>query len=147
MESKPTRFFLDANVLFSAAHRPEGRCAGLLELAGRKRCALLTSPYAVEETRRNIREKSPAALGRLDHLLQSVRMTEEAPSDLVREAVVRHGVPASDGPILAAALKSGAGYLVTGDRNHFGRLMDRRISDLAVQVLSPASALRLLLVG
>ena len=45
------RVFLDANILFSAAYRPTSR---LLQLWSLPDVELLTSPYAVEEARRNL---------------------------------------------------------------------------------------------
>ena len=50
--------FLDANVVFSAAHREESRAQDLVALARGGRCKLLTSAYALEEARRNLELKS-----------------------------------------------------------------------------------------
>jgi uncharacterized protein len=47
------RLFLDANVLFSAAYRPD---AGLLQLWKLEDVALCSSHYAAEEARLNLSE-------------------------------------------------------------------------------------------
>ena len=137
-------FFLDANVLFAAAHRSDGRCAGFVKLAREKGSLLLVSPYAQEEARRNLDAKHPEALEGFHRLLRAVRTVKEAPPGSVREVMVQ-GVPAADAPILAAALQAKADYLVTGDRAHFGHLMDRADVPMRTQVLSVRGALRILL--
>jgi len=55
------RVFLDANVLFTAAYRPEGLSALLVELGAAGRVTLLTSPLAIVEAERNLEAKRPAA--------------------------------------------------------------------------------------
>jgi predicted nucleic acid-binding protein len=69
------RIFLDANVLFSAARNPDGNCAALVRLAGRRRCALLSSRFAIEEARRNLALKSPQALAAAIRARATVLMT------------------------------------------------------------------------
>ncbi len=72
------RFFLDANVLFSAA------CVstGLLRLWGLARvgeAVLLSSGYAMEEARRNLGKTEQ--LCRLDELVGDMTLVPEAPAD------------------------------------------------------------------
>lgn len=136
------RLFLDANVLFTAAYSPEGRSAALFELARDGRCHLLSSQHAIDEARRNICLKAPAATARLTALLEVVETCPEGDPRLVAWAAA-HGLPAGDAPILAAAVAAGAGGLVTGDRRHFGQLLGRVMGPLTV--LLPADALALLL--
>ena len=70
------RVFLDANVLFSACLRDRSRQYAFFALARSGRCRLLTSAYAVDETRRNIARK---AAGRADVLAILVRLVEVVP--------------------------------------------------------------------
>jgi len=51
------RVFLDANVLFTAAHNPTGKAAFVVELARQGHWDVLTSAFAVEEARRNLARK------------------------------------------------------------------------------------------
>jgi predicted nucleic acid-binding protein len=54
-----TRLFLDANVLFTAAHNSNGKASLVLELAARGHWQVATSTYAADEARRNIARKLP----------------------------------------------------------------------------------------
>ena len=100
------RLFLDANVLFSAAARPN---AGLLELWGLEDAALCTSRYALEEARANLKEHVQHQ--RLNRLSGSLQLFEAEPG------VLPSGIslPEKDVPILLAALRAGASHLLTGD--------------------------------
>jgi predicted nucleic acid-binding protein len=145
MAGNRLRIFLDANILFSAAHDPESRSAALITFAIHSgRVALLTSAYALEEATRNLELKRTESLGRLAHLLKSVQIVPEASSDAM-QAALKQSLPPSDLPILAAALHANAQYLVTGDRTHFGHLMDHPHAASTIRVLSLASTLRMLL--
>ncbi len=136
------RLFLDANILFTAAHNPDGRSAGLFRLARVGRCTLQTSPHALEEARRNLRVKHPEALALFEPLLERVSLRPEAPATLV-EWALEQGLPPKDAPILASAVEARAHILVTGDRTHFGFLFGRRLR--GVEVLAPRDALARLL--
>jgi uncharacterized protein len=58
------RLFLDANVLFSAAYGPS---AGVVPLWRVKGASLVTSSFAIQEARRNLRD--PEQKARLDGFL------------------------------------------------------------------------------
>jgi predicted nucleic acid-binding protein len=132
------RLFLDANVIFSAAHSPEGRARALFRLAEKARCTLVASPHAVEEARRNIMLKSSEAVQDLEHLLQFLEVVVEADPRLVAWAADQ-GLPENDAPILAAAVAARADALITGDRTHFVHLFGS--SPGGVRVITPAEAL------
>ncbi|MBI5575517.1 MAG: PIN domain-containing protein [Deltaproteobacteria bacterium] len=114
------RLFLDSNVLFTAAHNPNGKAAFLFDLADEGHWELRTSAYAAEEARRNIAAKFPKSLDRLDRLLSNLSVV---PSGTGRSCPV--DLPEKDRPIFEAAMKCGATHLLTGDRKHFGFLMNR----------------------
>jgi uncharacterized protein len=63
------RVFLDANVLFTAAHNPRGKAAFVITLGSAGLFQLATSPYAREEARRNLERKAPDRLPEFSHLL------------------------------------------------------------------------------
>ena len=114
------RLFLDANVLFTAAHNPEGKAALVVDLAGAKGpWELVTSGLAAAEARRNLGRKYPAALERLEEVLRGVRRVSPPPP---------HECPVpleeKDRPILHAAIVAQATHLLTGDRKHFGPHMN-----------------------
>ena len=136
------RFFLDANVIFSAAHNPKDNARALFELATVERIGLVASRYAVDEAVRNIALKYPECTATLESLVERLgHAPEPLAADL--EAAADIGVPAKDAPILGAAIAVGADALVTGDRRHFGALYGRRVR--GVEILPPADAIVLAL--
>jgi predicted nucleic acid-binding protein len=136
------RLFLDANVIFTAAHHPVGRSAAIVDLARQGRSSLVTSQHVVAEARKNVTIKYVEALPRLEATLRHLDVVPEAaPADVAW--AVEQGLPPKDAPVLAAAVASGADVLVTGDRTHFGVLFGRRLR--GVLVLTPADALARLL--
>ena len=123
-----TRVFLDANVLFSAAWRSASGLARLWEIAS---LHLVTSPYAADETERNLARKRPDALRRLTALVQRVEIT----SALV-QLDDGHGLPPKDVPILAAAVASHCEVLLTGDIADFGHLIGRALQGVRILTVS-----------
>lgn len=133
------RLFLDANVLFSAAHNPRGRAKNLFVLAQEGSCVLLTSPHAVTEARRNIQLKYPAKSLALEALIRELSVEVEATSENVAWAL-EQGLVLKDVPILAAAVQAQAALLVTGDRTHFGHLYGKIVRGVEVITLAEALA-------
>ena len=130
------KLFLDADVLFTAAHNPNGKAALVMELGSEGHWQLVTSNYAAEEARRNLAKKTPQALPVFALLIQDI-------------PVVRHqlamptptGLPAKDRPIFQAALAAEATHLLTGDLKHFGALMNRPDATSGVLVQTVADFL------
>jgi len=136
------KLFLDANVVFSAAHREAGRAQELVSLARAGHCDLLTSQHALEEARRNLAMKSEGFGERLDGMLAHTVVVAEAPAALVQWALAQ-GLPLKDAPILAAAIHANAELLVTGDTRDFGHLFGRDLR--GTRVVPPAAAVDLTL--
>ena len=113
------RLFLDANVLFTAAHNPDGKAALILELAGAGHWEALTSTYAVAEARRNLERKAPQQAPALRELLRNVRVVAAT-----KGAGCLLPLPEKDRPIFASALEAGATHLLTGDIKDFGPFMN-----------------------
>jgi predicted nucleic acid-binding protein len=132
------RLFLDANVIFSAAHSPNGRARALFLLARQSRCELLSSPHAIEEARRNIRLKYPDESEAFGSLVSELSVTAEA-TPAGAEWALEQSLPPEDAPVLAAAVEARADLLVTGDRTHFGHLFGK--SRRGVKVTRPVDAL------
>lgn len=136
------RLFLDANVLFSAAHSPGGRALALFRLAKVGRCSLVGSNHVVEEARRNLVVKAGNRMEAFGRLLELLEVVPEAPPKMVTWAA-GHGLPACDAPVLAAAVVGRADLLVTGDRTHFGHLFGSDVGGVRVTSLSEALGLLL----
>ncbi len=114
------RLFLDANVLFTAAHNPSGRAAFTIELGAQGHWELFSSTYALEEARRNLERKFPDSLAGLGSLLHSVHFIEQrAGLDYLE------GLAEKDQPIFQAALACQATHLLTGDLKDFGPFMNQ----------------------
>ena len=126
------RLFLDANVLFSAAYRPDAGVARLWEVSG---AVLVTSSYVVEESRRNLTGKDQRT--RLEELLKKMEIGEAMmlPPEFRGEI----DLPEKDWPVLGGAAAAGATHLITGDLRHFGAYFGKEV--LGVQILKPADYL------
>lgn len=124
--------FLDANVLFSAAYRPD---AGVARMWSLPDAQLITSAYAAEEARRNL--ASGAQRERLGELLASMRIVPEVEDRPLPDAP---RLPDKDRPIVHAARAANATHLVTGDLTHFGTWFGRRLQGMLV--LPPGEYLR-----
>ena len=125
--------FLDANILFSAAYRPD---AGLRRLWGLPEVRMITSVYAAEEARRNL--SHPQQLADLEELLGSVEIVPTTvPTDHPLFSTIK--LPDKDQPILLAAISAGATHLLTGDVQHFVPYYGERIE--GVLILPPGAYL------
>lgn len=113
------QIFLDANVLFTAVHNPQGKAALVVELGQAGLWRLMTSRYAVEEARRNLLRKYPDFVARFETMLAALLIVPDFPSIQCPEGLV-----AKDQPIYRAAMGGRADRLLTGDFKDFGFLMN-----------------------
>lgn len=102
------RLFLDANVLFTAVHNPEGKAALVIKLASSGYWDVITSACAVEEARRNLLCKSPRRLDAFEALLAPIRVIP-SPRGVECPLLLRD----KDRPIFEAALVCDATHLLT----------------------------------
>ncbi|MFY9689496.1 MAG: PIN domain-containing protein [Candidatus Acidiferrales bacterium] len=121
------RLFLDANVLSSAASRPN---AGLLRLWELSDCTLYTSRYAMGEARVNLAEAPQRE--QLEKLCRPIHLVDATSAGLPPGTLL----PAKDRPILAAAIEANATHLLTGDVRDFGRLLGKIIAGVLIQLPS-----------
>ncbi len=127
------RLFLDADVLFSAAYRPDAGLRRLWEIVG---VELITSAYAEEEARRNL--ETPVQHSTLSELLRHVKVLIFQPGSFLLPSGLE--LPDNDRPILEAAIFSQATHLLTGDMKAFGAYYGRTLA--GVLILPPAAYLR-----
>jgi predicted nucleic acid-binding protein len=127
------RLFLDANILFSAAYRPDAGLRRLWEIPG---IQLITSTYAEEEARRNLETSVQHAA--LSELLRHVKVLIFHPGSSLLPSGLE--LPNNDRPILEAAIYSQATHLLTGDMKAFGAYYGRTLA--GVLILPPAMYLR-----
>lgn len=124
------RLFLDANVLFSAAYRPN---AGLLEFWKLRGVLLCSSRYALAEARINSTED---AQRRLSRLARSIRFFDGPPC----QSLPAISLPEKDWPIFPAAQDARATHLITGDIRHFGAYLGKTIQ--GILIMTPALYLK-----
>ena len=134
------RLFLDANVLFTAAHNPGGKAALVIDLGKQGHWAIATSAYASEEARRNLERKFPRLPDRLKELLRDIELTEHHPDLRFPPALAE-----KDRPIFQAAVACGATHLLTGDLKDFGAFMNLPENTVGVRVQTVADFLESLL--
>lgn len=114
------RLFLDANVLFTAAHNPQGLSRLLFDLARHRVVSLLSSELAVTEARANLRLKTPDRAASLEPLLPLLQIVT---APVISPPIP--ALPADDQLILRAAIAGRATHLLTGDKRHFGPYFDK----------------------
>jgi predicted nucleic acid-binding protein len=121
------RLFLDANVLFSAAYRPD---AGLLQFWKLRNLTLCSSRYALEEARINLADN--AQKRRLARLARSIQFFDATPRQLSGGV----SLPEKDVLILLATSEARATHLITGDVRHFGPYVGKAIE--GILIVTPA---------
>ncbi|MBW4533381.1 MAG: PIN domain-containing protein [Pleurocapsa minor HA4230-MV1] len=121
------KVFLDANILFSAA-APKSNVAKLIDLV-QKHGQCVTSPYAVEEARKNLQLKQFGSLEIFELLLTTVTISNKLVLDLPVT------IKSKDIPILGSAIAQQCTYLLTGDKRDFGLFFGKTIA--GVMVVSP----------
>ena len=112
------KVFLDANVLFTAAHNPKGKAAWLHTISGD--WIFVTSNYAVEEAVRNIQKKYPACLESLENYISNLEIHSSGDG-----STCPISLPDKDKPIFESAMQAHSTHLLTGDIKDFGRFMNR----------------------
>ena len=124
----PPTVFVDTNVLISGLLY-RGNEAKVLELALDGKIKLVISKQVVEETKRTLVEKFGLKASLSETVVESwskIAQIAEPTSDEVER--FKHLISAKDAPILAAAVKSGAESMLTGDkafhRDEIQRLID-----------------------
>ena len=113
------RLFLDANVLFTAAHNPSGKAALVINLGSQKYWEVVSCSFAIDEARRNIIIKCPASLERLDSLLTSLKNVPSGSGGMCPIPF-----PRKDRSILETAIHCKATHLLTGDIKDLGLFMN-----------------------
>lgn len=137
--------FLDASVLVAAAGSPSGGSALVLEVCGGQRFAAVCSQRGLLEAQVNIRSKLPAeALVRFYQLLAALSPTLVPPVTAAEEAEYASLVASKDAHVIAAAVQSGADFLLSLDRKHLVN-NQVRAAGLPFQVLTPGEFIQQIL--
>jgi predicted nucleic acid-binding protein len=128
------RLFLDTSVLLAASGSANGASRETFRLAKPNEWTLITTPYAVEEVRRNLPNFPTRAGAEWDRLRGELLMMDDV-FTVDRPAVF---APAKDRPILFSAL-AWADVLLTLDRGGFETLLGSEFYGLTI--LTPGNFL------
>ena len=127
------RLFLDANVLFTAAHNPGGKAALVIGARQARALGARNEPLCVGGSPSQSREEASESLDELDSLLQGIPLVEHHPGLRFPTTLAE-----KDRPIFQAAVACAATHLLTGDLKDFGPFMNRpgETLDITVQTVS-----------
>ena len=115
-----TLIFLDANVYFSGFFSKEGASRVVLELARRGKVTLLASELVLREAGRNLSLKTnKKTVDDFHHFLKETKIRVVPPPEEKELKPYEDCIHPKDVPILTAAVKAKADFLVTLDRRHF----------------------------
>jgi predicted nucleic acid-binding protein len=111
------RAFVDASVFFSACYSETGASFEIFRECLIGNIDLVISHFVLEEVRRNLARKAPESFKHFDEFMENVQFHVVNPS---KRAVLQAAsyTELKDAPIVAAAKKSKADYLVSLDRQH-----------------------------
>jgi predicted nucleic acid-binding protein len=137
------RVFLDSSVLYAAAFSAAGPARRLILKGMEGSVALAISDLVLEETKRNLTKNAPSALPYFTILadLLSPFIIQPTKAQVLKAAQIVHY---KDAPIVAAAVKAKADYLVTHDVKHLLSHAKAIADAYMITVLTPADLLSVL---
>jgi len=114
------KIFIDSSVLVAACASKKGASALILAYCRQKKVKGYFSPEVIGEAKKNVNLKLlPPAKKRLFILLQLTNLSLVPSSSVEGINRCESFIDKKDAPILAAALKSPAQFLITLDKKHF----------------------------
>jgi len=110
------KFFIDTNIIISAALFPNGKTAFVFSHILESH-DIIISDYTIEECRLIFQKKFPDKLTALNDFLGKIQFTLFKNPRKIDEKKFPHIRDKKDLPILAAAILSDADILITGDKD------------------------------
>lgn len=114
------KLFLDANILFSAAHNHHGKCADIIRLAKESFVTGVTCELAILQAERNLALKYSDSLENLEKQLSALQVV----ATIVTGSCSLQ-LPHDDLPIFLTARFFKCTHLITGDVKDFGKWMNK----------------------
>jgi predicted nucleic acid-binding protein len=138
MGKKVVRVFLDSNVILSGLLSERGAPRILLDLLSLRLPFLIgsTGRYNLIEIERNLKDKMPSLLFLYKAYLPKLNLKV---IPLPRPEEVRDfsgEIAEKDIPVLISAIRSKVDFLVTGDKQHFGKM--KELDKYPFHVLTPS---------
>ena len=126
MPKRIVRVFLDSNVILSGLLSEKGAPRTILDLLTLKLPFLVgsTGRYNLIEIERNLEKKMPEILSVYKRYLPKLHLKI---IHLPRQEELREfsgKIANKDVPVLVSAIQSKADFLLTGDKQHFGKMKD-----------------------
>src|SRR4030043_88123 len=126
MPKRIVRVFLDSNVILSGLLSEKGAPRTILDLLTLKLPFLMgsTGRYNLIEIERNLKKKMPSLFPLFKDYLPKLNLKV---IPLPRPEDVRgfsRQIAGKDVPVLVSAIQGKADFLVTGDKQHFGKMKD-----------------------
>ena len=138
MGKKVVRVFLDSNVILSGLLSERGAPSILLDLLSLRLPLLIgsTGRYNLIEIERNLKKKMPSLLFLYKAYLPKLNLKV---IPLPRPEDIRDfsgQIAEKDIPVLISAIRSKADFLVTGDKQHFGKM--KKLDKYPIRVVAPS---------
>jgi predicted nucleic acid-binding protein len=140
MEKPRLKVFLDTSALIAGIASSKGAAREALRLAEIGLIEVFVSRQVIVEADRNIEAKLPEVLNEYRSfvdLLAPVLIDDPSPKEVKKYSSL---INSDDAPILAAAISSGADYLITWDKKHFIKKDIPLASDL--KIVTPGEFLK-----
>lgn len=118
------KFFLDANMLFSASNSQSATCRLIRYLI--KNYEVVTSDYAQQEAYPNVSAKRFDWLAGYENIISHIHIIRSI------DKPVPVNIASKDRPVLATAIEGQCNYLLTGDKRDFGHLFGQTISGVII---------------
>jgi predicted nucleic acid-binding protein len=138
MGKKVVKVFLDSNVILSGLLSERGAPRILLDLLSLRLPFLIgsTGKYNLIEIERNLRKKMPSFLVLYKAYLPKLNL-KVIPLPRPEDVKDFSGqIAEKDIPVLISAIRSKADFLVTGDKQHFGKM--KELDKYPIHVVSPS---------
>ena len=142
MSKGQSKIFLDASVFIASAKSPNGGSALVLRICQKKKFQAVSTLLVLTEAQRNIKKKfSDVELIRFYQEIANLSPKIVKPATTKELSEYSRIIEPKDAHVLAAAVRSGATFLVTLDRKHFMTSTIRN-SGLPINILTPGEFLR-----
>ena len=138
MGKKVIRVFLDSNVILSGLLSEGGAPRIILDLLSLRLPFLIgsTGRYNLIEIERNLKNRMPRLLFLYKAYLPKLNL-KVIPLPLPEEVRDFSGqIAGKDIPVLISAIRSKADFLVTGDKQHFGKM--KELDKYPIHVVTPS---------
>jgi putative PIN family toxin of toxin-antitoxin system len=145
MAKRNIKIFLDSNVILSGLLSDQGPPRIILDLLSLNLPFLsgCTGKYNLVEIERVLKRKLPGLFPVYQKYLPQIQLKIIPLPEPEKIRQFSGQLAVKDVPVLASAVQSGADFLVTGDKKHFGRLM--LPPSYSIKIITPSEFIDLIL--